>query len=198
MGWQYLDAQLAQFYDRLITEVKISKEIAKNLASTIEIEVQALSFDEKNKIRDASPIPCTNRIDELKAFQGWMSRAFSMSDDPYVVRAQLIYQNCICFVYLREACFYALSKYCAAGTATKKCAKFLVSNPIRAFRNAVAHANWMYRDDFRAITYWARKGDSTEEKMDKFEVAQNDLRFWQALSRCVAYVTFSTINCGIL
>src|SRR5262249_11910426 len=102
-------------------------------------------------------------------------------------------QNYICFVYLPEACFRVLSKVCPNGSATKKCAQFLSNNPVRAFRNAIAHANWMYRADFGGLIYWARNGSDQNEPLEKFEVAQNDLAFWQALSRCVAYSAYSNL-----
>ena len=57
----------------------------------------------------------------------------------------------------------------------------------------MAHANWTYRGDFGAIIYWARKGDAPDEPMQRFEVVQDELTFWQALSRCVAYSAFSNL-----
>ena len=64
---------------------------------------------------------------------------------------------------------------------------------MRAFRNAVAHANWTYRADCRALVYWARKGSDPNEPLEQFEVEQDDLSFWQALSRCVAYAAYSNL-----
>jgi hypothetical protein len=111
----------------------------------------------------------------------------------YVIRAQILTQNYICFVYLPESCFRVLSKVAPIGSVTRKCAQFLSDNPVRGFRNAIAHANWTYREDFGAIIYWARKGHDQDELMQKFEVAQEELSFWQALSRCVAYAAFSNL-----
>lgn len=76
---------------------------------------------------------------------------------------------------------------------TKRCFKFLTDNPIRAFRNAVAHANWTYRDDFGALVFWARKDGSSDEERTKFEVTQDELQFWQALSKCVAYAAYTNL-----
>ena len=61
------------------------------------------------------------------------------------------------------------------------------------FQNAIAHANWSYRGDFNAIVYWARKGADPQENLERFEVAQEGLSFWQSLSRCVAYAAFSNL-----
>jgi len=122
-----------------------------------------------------------------------MDQAHSIRNNPFVTRAQVLSQNYICFVYLPEACFRVLSKVCPSGSATKKCAQFLSNNPVRAFRNAVAHSNWKYRADFGAIVYWARKGSDPDEPLQQFEVEQNDLSFWQAISRCVAYAAYSNL-----
>ncbi|SRR6266568_2025712 len=70
-------------------------------------------------------------------------------------------------------------------------ARALSNGRVRMFRNAIAHANWSYRGDFNAIVYWARKGADPQENLERFEVAQEELSFWQSLSRCVAYAAFS-------
>jgi hypothetical protein len=167
--------------------------MAAKLATTIAADVRFLSADQKAEIRAASPIPLSDRLAELQAFQGWMDHAHTVRNNPYVTRAQVLSQNYICFVYLPEACFRVLSKACPSGSAAKKCAQFLSNNPVRTFRNAIAHANWMYRADFGAIVYWARKGSDPNEPTERFEVEQNDLSFWQALSRCVAYAAYSNL-----
>jgi len=119
-----------------------------------------------------------------------MELASRIKGDPRITRAQALTQNYICFVYLPEACFKVLSKVCPPGSAAKKCSKFLSDNPVRAFRNAVAHANWTYRSDFKAIVYWARKGSDVGEPLERFEVDEETLNYWQKLSRCVAYAAY--------
>ena len=86
-----------------------------------------------------------------------------------------------------------LQKVAAPGSVTKRSCKFLTDNPVRAFRNAVAHANWQYRADFKALIYWARKGSDPAEELARFEVTQDDLGFWQALSRSVAYAAYTNL-----
>lgn len=183
----------AGFAARLTGEVKLTSEMAKKLATTIATDVHFLSAEHKSEIKAASPVPIEDRIAELKAFQGWMDQANTIQNNPYVTRAQVLSQNYICFVYLPEACFRVLSKVCANGSATKQCAKFLNNNPVRAFRNAIAHANWTYREDFEAIVYWSRKGNEQNEPLKRFVVEQSDFSFWQALSRCVAYTAYSNL-----
>ena len=147
MNWQHLDTQMRTYSTRLTSEVKLTPEMAQKLATTIAADVRFLSFEQKAEIRVASPVPVQDRLAELKAFQGWMDQASTVRSNPFVTRAQVLSQNYICFVYLPEACFRVLSKVCPSGSAAKKCAQFLSNNPVRAFRNAVAHSNWTYRSD---------------------------------------------------
>ncbi len=193
MNWQHLDTQMHSFSARLTGEVKVAPETAAKLATTIAADVRFLSLEQKDEIRSASPVPLTARLAELRAFQGWMDQAHTVRNNPCVTRAQVLSQNYICFVYLPEACFRVLSKACPSGSAAKMCAQFLSNNPVRAFRNAIAHANWTYRDDFGALVYWARKGSNPDDPLERFEVEQSDLAFWQALSRCVAYAAYSNL-----
>ena len=181
------------FSAQLTSEVRLKPDIVAKLATTIAADVRFLTPEQKVEIRAASPVPLADRLAELQAFQGWMDKAHTVRNNPFVTRAQVLSQNYICFVYLPEACFRVLSKACPSGSATKKCAQFLSNNPVRAFRNAVAHANWTYRSDFGAIVYWARKGNDATEPLEKFEVGQSELSFWQALSRCVAYAAYSNV-----
>ncbi len=111
---------------------------------------------------------------------------------PAIARAQVIVQNYVCFVYLGESCFRDLRKALPPGVG-RACCAYLTDNPVRAFRNAVAHANWRYRSDFAAIEFWARKGASLDEPIVKWEVSQGDLNFWQALARCTAYAAYISI-----
>jgi hypothetical protein len=165
-------------------------EVASKLATHISANVRFLTAHQKSQIRDASPVPIQDRIQELIAFQGWMELASEIKGDPRITRAQALSQNYVCFVYLPEPCFRVLSKVTPAGSAAKKCAKFLSGNPIRSFWNAIAHSNWTYRPDFEAIVYWARKGADSGEPLERFEVDQDTLNYWQKLSRCVAYAAF--------
>jgi hypothetical protein len=191
--WKRLDIQMQAFSSRLTTKVKLSTTMAMNLATTIVTEIQALSPEQKNAITSVSQVPISDRLNELKAFQSWMDQASTFRNSPAVTRAQILTQNYICFVYLPEACFRVMEKSCPSGSATRKCAQFLNTTRIRALRNAIAHANWTYRTDFEALVYWARKGDQKTDPLIRFEVEQDELDFWQKLSRCVAYATYSNL-----
>ena len=195
MTWTRLDEQMAAWSARLVSEVKISENDSLKLGTKIASDVRFLPRDAKAEIAGASPVPVRDRLQELKAFQGWMDTIAKTGNiSPVVVRAQVITQNYICFVYLPESCFRILAKSLPSGSVTKQCAKFLSNDRIRAFRNAIAHANWAYRSDFSGITYWARKGTDQAAPLSKFEVLQQELAFWQALSRCVAYAAFSNLD----
>ncbi len=193
VSWRTIDEQMREYAPRLTSELGLTADVASKLATHISANVRFLTAHQKNQIREASPIPVEDRIAELISFQGWMELASGIKGDPRITRAQALSQNYICFVYLPEACFRVLSKVTPAGSAARKCAKFLSDNPVRAFRNAIAHANWTYRSDFRAIVYWARKGADSSEPLERFEVDEDTLNFWQKLSRCVAYAAFLNI-----
>ncbi|MGH7916142.1 MAG: hypothetical protein ACREQE_01635, partial [Candidatus Binataceae bacterium] len=114
--WGQLDAQMARFSDRLTSQIKLTPEMAKTLASSIAADVRFLSLEEKLAIKSYSPVPIADRLSELEAFQGWMDFAHGIKNikkNPYLTRAQVLTQNYICFVYLPEGCFRAaLAKYC--------------------------------------------------------------------------------------
>ncbi len=190
VSWRTIDEQLREYVPELTTQLGLTTEVASKLATHVSANVRFLSVDQKNQIRSASPVPIQDRLQELYAFQGWMELASEIKGEPRITRAQAVTQNYICFVYLPEACFRVLSKVSPSGSPAKKCAMFLSDNPIRAFRNAIAHSNWTYRSDFKAIVYWARKGSDSSDPIERFKVDEKTLNFWQKLSRCVAYAAF--------
>ncbi len=112
---------------------------------------------------------------------------------PAIIRAQVITQNYICFVYFREGWFTGIGKVVSADSVTKKVSCFLTNNPVRRFRNAIAHGNWSYSEDFSSLIYWAKKHD-TDEALTQYRVSQLDLDFWQMIIRCTAYASLSAIE----
>ena len=157
-------------------------------------EVRFLNHSAKETVLAASPVPLANRLEELISFQAWMDLSSKIVANPAISRAQVIVQNYICFVYLSEACFRALRKVAPPGSLTRRCCQFLTDNPTRAFRNAIAHSNWTYLPDFSGLIFWSKKGSDPDEPLSRFEVMQEDLNFWQALSRAVAYSAYTTLN----
>lgn len=189
----YLDKQMEQWTARLRDDLNIVPPESNRLASTITAEVLALSAEAKERVKDASIISLAARIEELRALQEWMDLVHESDPPAAVVRAQVIVQNYICFVYLGETCFNVLRKELPVGAAAKKCCKFLTDNPVRAFRNAIAHSNWQYLPDFSGLEFWAKKGADPTEQPSKFVVLQQELSFWQALARCTACAAYLSL-----
>jgi hypothetical protein len=133
---------------------------SNSLATTVFEEVSRLPPSTLAEIRSATPVSLDARLDELLAFQGFME---SPANDPFSERAKVIVQNYICFVYLGDACFRILAEKAPYNSAVRACSKFLVQRDVRWFRNAVAHGNWKYNDDYSGLLYWARKGEDRSE-----------------------------------
>jgi len=193
-GLQHLDHQMAQWASKLRDDLKLPSSACNRLASALHGEITQLDAQAILSDIGANRVPIGKRHDELRAFQAFMDFASTMSDKPEIVRAQVIVQNYVCFVYLGNGLFKALRCRAEQGTVTNRCCKFLTDNPVRAFRNAIAHANWTYTNDFEGIEFWARKGDDPNEELNKFIVPKQDLNFWQMLARCVAYVAIQALD----
>jgi hypothetical protein len=190
--WKQLDVQIQQFSSFLRDELKLDATQSNRFATAVSQDLENLPSDLREALKNSSVVPIKDRLDELVAFQGWMDASLKVSH-PSVARARVLTQNYICFVYLGDSCFSILKKNLPSGSPTRKACQFLTDNPIRAFRNAVAHANWKYKADYSGIEFWARKGSDANEPMVKWEVNQTALNFWQALSRTVAYVAFTSL-----
>jgi len=189
-----LNSQMLRWAPRLINDLNLDLQEANKISTVIFNEVSTLSTDTRKELILSSPILPKDRIDELLAFQGWMDFASSIKRNPFITRAQVITQNYICFVYLGDALFKALKAALPSPKVTGRCCRFLLNNPVRAFRNAIAHSNWKYLPDFSGIEFWSKKGSDPDEPLVRFEVSQNDLNYWQALARCTAYSAFLALD----
>lgn len=194
MTYERLDSQLKAFSDRLMKAVGLQEAETGKVATLVAADVRFLEPAARAQVRAASPVPLLDRLDELRAFQEWMDLASGIGGNPAVTRAQVIVQNYVCFVYLGEACFRVLRTTSKPCSATRRCCQYLTDNPIRAFRNAIAHSNWTYARDFGGLVFWARKGLDPGEVLSRFEVSQEDLNFWQTLSRGVAYAAYTSLE----
>ena len=188
-----MDKQLSRWQQRLVGELRVPAEAAPRLASAISEEVSALDSQLRLRIREAQHVTLEDRLDELSAFQSFMDSLPRERLPPPMVRAQVIIQNYVCFVYLGESCFRQLRKAIPSSSATGRCCRFLTENPVRAFRNALAHSNWRYRSDFSGLEFWARAGASVDEPLRRWDVAQEDLTFWQAVARCTGYAVYLSL-----
>lgn len=190
-----LDSQMKEWAARLMNpdELGLGLGETNRLATSIAADVRALPEETKQEIRLSSNVTVSDRIDELVCFQSWMDFAQTLPKSPGVTRTQVIAQNYICFVYLGDALFKVLKRSAPAKSTTRRCSAFLIDNPVRAFRNAIAHANWRYLEDFSGLEFWARKGADVEEEPVRWEVSQDDLSFWQALARTTAYASLLSL-----
>jgi hypothetical protein len=189
-----LDNEMLRWSSRLINELKFDIGEANKLSSIIYNEMISLPDDTKKDLRVSSFIPIKERIDEMKAFQGWMVFANNIKNNPFVTIAQVITMNYVCFVYLGNGLFKKLKSIFNSQNVTGKCCRFLLNNPVQAFRNAIAHGNWKYLPDFSDIEFWSQKGSDINESYARFEVLQEDLSFWQALARCTAYSSYLALE----
>lgn len=192
---QHLDRQLAEFAPVLETDVRLSKEEACKVATLVAAEVRFLPPEVKREVLGASPVPLNARYEELIAFQAWSDLATSARQHPTVVRAQVVVQNYICFVYLKDALFEVLSSGALSDSVVARCASFLSRGAVRDFRNAFSHANWSYKPDFSGFDCWVLINPrKASDGMRHFEVSQSDVDFWQTLARGVAYAAYGQLR----
>ena len=196
-SWTKHDNIMRQFSPRLRDDLGLTPPASNCLASTIASEVQALPRDVLRSIRDEDIIGLRRRIDELVAFEGFMTfasqvQATSGNVAP-LMRAQVTCQLYTVFVYLGDACFSRLRKSAISGSVLKKCCKYLTDYPVRGLRNAVAHSSWRYADDFTGIVFHYFEDEQKTKRMD-YTVTQLELDFWDKLARVTAYAAFQTIN----
>lgn len=192
---EILNIQLSQFRRYLKAEVGIPDEYITKVGSTIKKELNHLTQSQLEDITTHSPVGLRNRYDELVAFQRMMDYIkVNQVNEPGLIRSQVITQNYICFVYLKDSYFKTLQNITTQDTITHRCTKFLTSARIRKFRNSIAHGNWHYKADFSGLEFWDYLNGRKENGYEKFEVQQEELDFWQTLSRVVAYASIETIN----
>lgn len=131
--WTVIDNQMRVYSPFLRDDLGVSPPESNTLASAISTEIKALPI---NIIRDLTAndtVQFSDRLDELAGFQSFMDLASENPNHPGLVRAQVITQNYISFVYLGEACFMKLRKHTPSGSVTKRCCIFLTDNPIGRF-----------------------------------------------------------------
>lgn len=190
----FLDQQLAAFDAELQHSVGLNANESHKVATFVSADVRFLPKDVKAEIEAASPVPLSARREELIAFQAWNDFAQSITANPAITRAQVITQNYVCFSYLKDACFEVIVRKSAADSVAARCSRFLTTGSVRDFRNAFSHANWCYNANFTGLKCWvledARRRDG---KLREFVVTQNELTFWQALARGVAYATYEQL-----
>ena len=111
----HLDKQMAAWAPRLRDDLGVSVEASAALATTIARETRALP-EAARRTAAGGPVSLRHRLDELVAFQAFMD-ATGRNAPPPAVRAQVVLQNYVCFVYLGESCFKALRSEFPSGSA---------------------------------------------------------------------------------
>ena len=196
-SWNKLDAIMRQYSPMLRDELGLTPPASNELASTIAAEVRSLPSAALRSIRDGDLVGLHRRLEELVAFERFMDFATQIQASsgvcPPLTRAQVVYQLYTVFVYLGDACFSRLRKLAASGSVLKKCCRYLTDYPIRGLRNAVAHSNWYYADDFSGITFHYFRNEQKTEAAH-YTVKQLELDFWDKLARITAYACFQTIH----
>ena len=106
--WTSIDRQMQEFFPFLRDEFRSDPPLSNTVATTIAAEVRTIEPEVIREIDQTNEIPLEARLGELVAFQAWMDIVHCGQPHPAVVRAQVITQNYICFVYLGEAVFTEL------------------------------------------------------------------------------------------
>ncbi len=155
-----------------------------SLATTVHNEVIALGEQATNQLRISMFIPPERYVDELTAFQAWMDVAHANADNPVIVRAQVMTELYVAFVWLRDSLMKPIVARVRDDTAFAVVARFLNGGQRRLLRNAIAHGRWCYLPNFNGLECWAEP--SRGKQHERFEIRQAELDAWQLLSRGTA------------
>lgn len=154
------------------------------LATTIYNEITGLDEAVANQLRLSVLIPPERYVEELTAFQAWMDIAHANADNPVIVRAQVMTELYVAFVWLRDSLMKPAAAAVSDQTAFATVEQFLSSGRRRTLRNAIAHGRWCYLPDFSGLECWAEP--TRGQQHEPFQVTQADLNSWQTLSRWAA------------
>ncbi len=187
---------MRQYTSKLRDGLQIEAPFSDSLASAIASDVGRLSLEALRGIVSDDLVGLNRRTDELGAFEQFMDFGASLQTrkgaSAPLTRAQVVAQLYIVFVYLGDACFSKLRRLPSRGSVLKKCCGYLNDFSVRGLRNAVAHANWCYTDDFTGISFHYYKDEDRTVRVD-CSVSQLDLDFRDKLARVTAYAAFSAI-----
>jgi len=188
-----LDLQLLEYKSELVDLVGIETDFVEMVATKISSEIKSLNIERLNELKNSSPVDLNDRYEELISFQSMMDFFNSQKLAPQMVRAQILAQNYICFVYLKDNYFRALENILPFNSVGQRCFKYLLSSDVKNLRNAIAHGNWSYSTDFNGLNYWYTRKNGNENYYQKYFVTEKMYDFWQRLSRVVAYSSMLTI-----
>jgi hypothetical protein len=186
------DITMRSWGPRLRDDLCITEAASLALATSIFNEVRGLR-EKLSQEPLSGVVSLAHRLNEVALFMNYLAdRQAGGNVSVLEQHSHVVLSSYICFVYLGDACFTRLRKIAPNGSISKRCCKFLTENPVRAFRNAVAHANWLVEDN--RVVFWARKGRDKNEPLEKFIVHDSDRAFWFFLSLCVAKATYAALT----
>lgn len=152
------------------------------LATSIYDEVAPLDERAVNELRLSMLVPPERWVEELAVFQSWTTIAHLNEGDPAIVRAHVMTELYISFVWLWDS----LMKPAAAALSTQSCLarleRFLGSGRRGTLRNAVARGRWAPMPDSGGVECWAELTYGYQ----RVEIGRADLEAWQMLSRGAA------------
>lgn len=141
MNLEHLDDQL--LHAQAASEAPdLSEGASRHLATTIYGEIAGLDETVTNQLRLSVLISPERYVEELTAFQAWMDIAHANATNPVIVRAQVMTELYVAFVWLRDSLMKPISAAVADQSAFAVVERFLSSGRRRALRNAIAHGRW--------------------------------------------------------
>jgi hypothetical protein len=176
---QRLDRQLLAVRSPGTELPALSEAHWQHLATVIYGEASSLIDEQRKRLKADIAIPVTRYIEEMVAFQAWMEIATTLRKEPAIVRAQVITQLYVSFIWLRDSLLEPVSAM-LPGTVTRTTIEFLSTGRRRHLRNAVAHGRWTYLPDFGGLEAW-NKGHAGVLARDV--IASAELDAWQTLAR---------------
>lgn len=183
MSLAHLDTQLVEA--RRATETpELSDHVWQCLATTIREEIASLDETVTSRLRLSVLIPPERYVEELTAFQAWMDIAHANAGNPVIVRAQVMTELYVAFVWLRDSLMKPTATAVSDQSAFATVERFLSSGRRRTLRNAIAHGHWCYLPDFSGLEFWAEP--TRGQPHERFEISHTDLGAWQLLSRGAA------------
>lgn len=126
-------------------------------------------------------IPPERYVEEMTAFQAWTDFAEVLGRDPVVVRARVMTQLYVSFVWLRDALMTPVASAVSASGPVAAIESFLKSGRRRLLRNAIAHGRWCYLPEFDGLEIWAEP--SRGKPHQRHLITASELGQWQVLSR---------------
>ncbi len=172
----HLDGQILGVRDEL-HGLSLPEQAWSVVASAIHEEVAGLGEEVINRLRVRLAIPPESYLDELSAFQAWMDIAHSNAANPVIVRAQVMTELYVAFVWLRDSLMDPLSEVISPSGVARSAIDFLRTGDRRRLRNAVAHGRWCYLSDFSGLECWDGRPPT------RFNIGSDELEAWQLLSR---------------